>query len=110
MEQAPWPRLQEELRQRASASRLEHVHDGIVQLREHHKVDGKAGSTVLGGRIAREPGQGIVLLQHKPARESTEIKFWATWLGGMGPMHPTLHSFTAACPLQGCQDHEATEW
>lgn len=48
------------------ASWLEHVHDGVVQLREHHKVDGKAGSAVLGGRIAREPGKGIVLLQYKP--------------------------------------------
>jgi len=29
-------------------------------------VDGKAGGTVLGGRIAREPGQSVVLLQNKP--------------------------------------------
>lgn len=38
------------------SSRLEHVHDGVVQLREHHEVDRKAGSAVLGGWIAREPG------------------------------------------------------
>lgn len=41
---------------------LEYIHDGVVQLSEHHKVDGKAGGTVLGGRIACEPGQSIVLL------------------------------------------------
>lgn len=45
---------------------LKYIHDGIVQLSEHHKVDGKAGGTVLGGRIAREPGQSIVLLQNEP--------------------------------------------
>lgn len=43
-----------------------YIHDGIVQLSEHHKVDGKAGSAVLGGRVAREPGQSVVLLQNKP--------------------------------------------
>ena len=45
---------------------LEYIHDGIVQLSEHPKVDGKAGGTVLGGRIAREPRQSVVLLQNKP--------------------------------------------
>lgn len=45
---------------------LKYIHDGIVQLSEHHKVDRKAGSAVLGGRVAREPGQGVVLLQNKP--------------------------------------------
>ena len=45
---------------------LEYIHDGIVQLSEHPKVDGKAGGTVLGGRIAREPRQSVVLPQNKP--------------------------------------------
>ena len=53
---------------------LEYVHDGIVQLSEHHKVDGKAGGTVLGGRIAREPRQSVVLLQNKPAGENTQVR------------------------------------
>lgn len=62
------PRLQKELSQREQMLlQSEYIHDGIVQLSEHHKVDGEAGSTVLGGRIACEPGQGVVLLQHKPA-------------------------------------------
>lgn len=68
VEQVLRPRLQEkELSQREQVLfSLEYIHDGIVQLSEHHKVDRKAGSAVLGGGIAREPGQGIVLLQHKP--------------------------------------------
>lgn len=53
---------------------LKYIHDGIVQLSEHHKVDGKAGGTVLGGRIAREPGQSVVLLQNKPAGEKTHVR------------------------------------
>lgn len=32
-------------------------------------MDGKAGGAVLGGRIAREPGQSVVLLQNKPAEK-----------------------------------------
>lgn len=52
---------------RTSAIPLEYIHDGVVQLSEHHKVDRKAGGAVLGGRIAREPGQSVVLLQNKPA-------------------------------------------
>lgn len=43
-----------------------YIHDGIVQLSKHHKVDRKAGGSVLGGRTAREPGQSVVLLQDKP--------------------------------------------
>lgn len=50
--------------------RLKYVHDGVVQLREHHKVDGKAGGAVLGGRVAREPGQSVVLLQDEPAERA----------------------------------------
>lgn len=58
---------EEELGQREQVLfQSEYVHDGIVQLSEHHKVDGKAGSAVLGGRIAREPGEGVVLLQNEP--------------------------------------------
>lgn len=57
---------EKELSQRTSAFPLEYIHDGVVQLSEHHKVDGKAGGAVLGGRIAREPGQSVVLLQNKP--------------------------------------------
>lgn len=58
---------EEELGQREQVLfQLEYVHDGVVQLSEHHKVDGKAGSAVLGGRIAREPGEGVVLLQNEP--------------------------------------------
>lgn len=62
------PRLREkELSQREQVLfQLKYIHDGVVQLSEHHKVDGKAGGTVLGGRVAREPGQGVVLLQNKP--------------------------------------------
>lgn len=52
--------------ERTSAFQLQYIHDGIVQLSQHHKVDGKAGGAVLGGRIAREPGERVVLLQNKP--------------------------------------------
>lgn len=60
-------RLQEkELSQREQVLfQLKYIHDGVVQLSQHHKVDRKAGSTVLGGWIAREPRQGVVLLQNK---------------------------------------------
>lgn len=60
-------RLQEkELSQREQVLfQLKYIHDGVVQLSQHHKVDRKAGSTVLGGWIACEPRQGVVLLQNK---------------------------------------------
>lgn len=45
---------------------LQDVHDGVVELGEHHEVHGQAGAAVLRGRVTREPGQGVVLLQHKP--------------------------------------------
>lgn len=62
-----WGCREKELSQREQVLfQLEYIHDGIVQLSEHHKVDGKAGGTVLGGRIAREPRQSVVLLQNKP--------------------------------------------
>lgn len=48
---------------------LEYVHDGIVQLGEHHKVDRKAGAAILSGRVTRKPGQCIILLQNKPVEE-----------------------------------------
>lgn len=37
-------------------------------------MDGEAGGAVLGGRIACEPGQSVVLLQDKPAGEKTQIR------------------------------------
>lgn len=47
---------------------LQDVHDGVVELGEHHEVHGQAGAAVLRGRVTREPGQGVVLLQHEPAQ------------------------------------------
>lgn len=52
---------------------LQDVHDGVVELGEHHEVHGQAGAAVLRGRVTREPGQGVVLLQHKPARQGRDI-------------------------------------
>lgn len=43
---------------------LQHVHDEVVHLVEHHKVNGQTRSTVLRGRVTRQPGEGVVLLQH----------------------------------------------
>lgn len=40
----------------------EHVHDEVVHLGEHHKVDRQTGAPVLGRRVARQPGEGVVLL------------------------------------------------
>lgn len=48
---------------------LEYIHDGIVQLGEHHEVDRKAGAAILSGRVTRKPGQCIILLQNKPVEE-----------------------------------------
>lgn len=45
---------------------LQDVHDGVVELGEHHEVHGQAGAAVLRGRVTRQPGQGVVLLQHEP--------------------------------------------
>lgn len=62
-----WGCREEELSQREEVLfQLQYIHDGVVQLSEHHEVDGKAGGAVLGGRIAREPGQSVVLLQNEP--------------------------------------------
>lgn len=51
---------------------LEYIHDGVVQLSEHHEVDRKAGAAILSGRVTRKPGQCIVLLQNEPAERNTE--------------------------------------
>jgi len=51
---------------------LKYVHDGIVQLREHHEVDRKAGAAILSGRVTGEPGQCIVLLQNEPAKRNAQ--------------------------------------
>lgn len=51
---------------------LQDVHDGVVELGEHHEVHGQAGAAVLRGRVTRQPGQGVVLLQHEPAQRGTQ--------------------------------------
>ena len=48
----------------SSLIQLEHVLDKVVHLCEHHKVNGQTGASVLGRRVARQPGEGVVLLQH----------------------------------------------
>lgn len=40
----------------------EHVHDEVVHLGEHHKVNRQARAAILGGRVACQPGEGVVLL------------------------------------------------
>lgn len=45
---------------------LKYIHDGVVQLSEHHEVDRKAGAAILSGRVTRKPGQCVVLLQNEP--------------------------------------------
>lgn len=40
----------------------EHVHDEVVHLGEHHEVNRQTGASVLGGRVACQPGEGVVLL------------------------------------------------
>lgn len=52
---------------------LEHVEDGIVHLREDGQVDGEAGAAVLCRRVARQPGEGVVLLQYKPAGSTQHL-------------------------------------
>lgn len=87
-------RLQEkELNQREQVLfQLKYIHDGVVQLSQHHKVDRKAGSTVLGGWIAREPRQGVVLLQNKSARENRGSGRGRDRLGVVRPTN-TFYSF-----------------
>lgn len=52
-----------------SVTRLKHVEDGVVHLDQHSQVDGQAGLAVLRGGRARQPGEGVVLLQYKPEVE-----------------------------------------
>lgn len=49
---------------------LQDVHDGVVELGEHHKVHRQAGAAVLRGWVTGQPGQRVVLLQHEPAQEA----------------------------------------
>lgn len=55
-------------------TRLKHVEDGVVHLDQHSQVDGQAGLAVLRGGRARQPGEGVVLLQYKP--EFEKCLFW----------------------------------
>lgn len=57
-----------------SGTRLKHVEDGVVHLDQHSQVDGQAGLAVLRGGRARQPGEGVVLLQYKP--EFEKRLFW----------------------------------
>lgn len=57
----PFPRAVLEV-----SHQLKHVQDGVVHLDQHSQVDGQAGLAVLGGRGARQPGEGVVLFQYKP--------------------------------------------
>lgn len=50
----------------------EHVHDEVVDLCEHHEVNGQTGAPVLGRRVAGQPGEGVVLLQNKSLQEVGE--------------------------------------
>lgn len=50
---------------------LQHVHDEVVHLVEHHKVKGETRSSVLRRRITRQPGEGVVLLQHISVQSHT---------------------------------------
>lgn len=45
----------------------EHILDEIVHLVEHHEVNGQTRASVLGGRVACQPGEGVVLLKNKSA-------------------------------------------
>lgn len=55
-------------------TQLKHVEDGVVHLDQHSQVDGQAGLAVLRGGRARQPGEGVVLLQYKPEFEKKKIK------------------------------------
>lgn len=48
-------------------SSSEHVLDEIVHLVEHHEVNGQTRASVLGGGVACQPGEGVVLLENKSA-------------------------------------------
>lgn len=49
------------------SSGLKHVQDGVVHLDQHRQVDRQAWLAILCGGRARQPWQGVVLLQYKPA-------------------------------------------
>lgn len=55
-------------RREVEVSSSEHVLDEIVHLVEHHKVNGQTRASVLGGGVARQPGEGVVLLQNESAK------------------------------------------
>lgn len=57
----------------SSLTQLKHVQNGIVHLDQYGQVDRQAGLAVLGGRGARQPGEGIVLLQYKPVFEKKKF-------------------------------------
>lgn len=54
-----------------SCEASEHVHDKVVHLCEHHKVNRQTGAAVLCGRVARQPREGVVLLQNKSVIKTT---------------------------------------
>lgn len=80
---AHWDLLQQEVREppRLISSYLilavwshlefssEHIFDEVVHLVEHHEVNGQTRASVLGGRVACQPGEGVVLLKHKSVTE-----------------------------------------
>lgn len=80
-------RLRGEWARGTSAFLLKYIHDGVVQLSEHHKVNRKAGAAILSGRVTREPGQCIVLLQNKPVRERER-----DWVMALENYGPALHA------------------
>lgn len=51
------------------STKLQYVQNGVIHLDQDSKMDRQAGLTVLCGRRACQPGEGVVLFQHKPARE-----------------------------------------
>lgn len=48
---------------------LQHVHDEVVHLVKHDKVHRETRAAVLRGRVTGQPGEGVVLLQHKPIQQ-----------------------------------------
>lgn len=53
----------------------EHVHDEVVDLCEHHEVNGQTRASVLGGGVARQPREGVVLLQDKSKKKIKNLKY-----------------------------------
>lgn len=48
----------------------QHVHDEVVQLVQHHEVNGQTWPTVLRCWVTCQPGEGVVLLQHKSVQDT----------------------------------------